>query len=100
MTSSILLQQFLTGLRTPVSKQVLLRGQPGNLEEAISEATRVEYALNFDAQTRPTSSSVNVVHKQEHCQAPKKKRDSPTVETIGWEEVRRMLETISSRIEA
>ena len=41
------------------------QGQPGNLEEAISEATRVEYALNFDAQTRPTSSDVNVVCKQE-----------------------------------
>ena len=39
VTSSVLLQQFLTGLCTPVSKQVLLRGQPENLEEAISEAT-------------------------------------------------------------
>ena len=100
VTSSILLQQFLTGLHAPVSKQVLLRGQPGNLEEAISEATRAEYALNFDAQTRPMSSAVNVVHIQEPCQAPNKKRDSPTVETIGWEEVRRTLEMISSRIEA
>ena len=100
VTSSVLLQQFLTGLHAPVSKQVLLRGQPGNLEKAISEATRVEYALNFDAQTRPTSSDVNVVHKQEPSQAPNEKRDSPTVETIGWEEVRRTLETISTRIEA
>ena len=77
VTSSVLLQQFLMGLRAPVSKRVLLRGRPGNLEKAISEATRVEYAMKFDAQTSPTSSELNVVHQhQEPCQAPNDKKDS------------------------
>ena len=76
MTFSVLLQQFLTGLCVSVSKQVLLRGQPENMEEAISEATQVEYALNLDAQARRTSSDVNVVHQhQEPCQVPKEKQE-------------------------
>ena len=76
VTSSVLLQQFLTGLCTSVSKQVPLRGQPENLEEAISEATQVEYAFIFDAQVRHTSGDVNVVRQhQEPCSAPKEKQE-------------------------
>lgn len=45
VTSSVLLQQFVTGLHAPVNK---LRGQTESPEEANSEATRVEYAMNFD----------------------------------------------------
>ena len=40
--------RFLTGLRAPISQQLLLRGRPDQLEKAIKDATEVEYALNFD----------------------------------------------------
>ena len=46
--SKVLLQRFLTGLRAPISQQLLLRGRPDQLEKAIKDATEVEYALNFD----------------------------------------------------
>ena len=100
VTSSVLLQQFLTGLRASVSKQVLLRGQPENLEEAISEATQVEYALNFDAQARHTSGDVNVVHQhQEPCPTPKENREISSGEAR-WKEVCQTLEVMSTRLEA
>lgn len=62
MTSGVLLQQFLRGLRAPVSKQVLLGGKPESLEDAIEEATRVKYALNFESQSGSTHGEVNAVH--------------------------------------
>ena len=48
LTSSILLQRFLTGLRPPIGQQLLLRKKPEDLAEAITIAAEVEYALNFD----------------------------------------------------
>ena len=46
VTSSVLLQRFMTGLRPAVSQQLLLRGTPKELSEAIEGATVVECALN------------------------------------------------------
>lgn len=48
-TSKVLLQRFITGLRSPISQQLLLRGRPEQLEKAIKDATEVEYALNFES---------------------------------------------------
>ena len=45
------LQCFLTGLLGSVSQQLLLKGWPVNLEQAIKEATDVEYALHFSRET-------------------------------------------------
>ena len=45
--SPILLQRFLTGLSPPVCCQLLLKGKPGALDQAITDATSIEYALNF-----------------------------------------------------
>ena len=49
--SPVLLQRFLTGLLGSVSQQLLLKGRPANLEQAIKEATEVEYALHFSRET-------------------------------------------------
>jgi len=48
-TSKVLLQRFITGLRSPISQQLLLRGWPEQLEKAIKDATEVKYALNFES---------------------------------------------------
>ena len=45
--SGILLQRFLTGLLPSLSRQVLLRGKPTSLEQAIKDAEEIEYALSF-----------------------------------------------------
>ena len=52
-TSGVLLQRFLTGLKAPFSRQVLLRSKPNTFEQAIKEATKIEYALNFKSKREP-----------------------------------------------
>ena len=44
LTSGILLQRFMTGLVAPVSRQMLLRGQPITFEQAVKDAKAIEYA--------------------------------------------------------
>ena len=46
-TSAILVQRFLTGLLPPIRRQLLLQGKPGTLIQAVKDAVKVEYALNF-----------------------------------------------------
>ena len=60
--SPILLQRFLTGLAPPICRQLLLRGTPTTLEQAITDATSVEYVLKFEPVSEECS-KVNVVHK-------------------------------------
>ena len=48
MDSTVLLQKFLTGLRPPIARQMLLKKKPENLSAAVKEAVTVEYALQFD----------------------------------------------------
>jgi len=45
--SAILPQRFLTGLCTPISRQLLLRGKPELLENTMKDAHEVEYALEL-----------------------------------------------------
>ena len=52
MTSAILLQCFLTRLRKPISRQLILRGKPESLENAVRDACKVEYALEFGVSTQ------------------------------------------------
>ena len=61
VTSAVLLQRFLTGLRPAITQQILLQKQPRDLDEAIKAATAVEYALNFGKGEEP---SVHVVQTQ------------------------------------
>ena len=46
-TSTVFLQRFLSGLAPSIGKQVLLKGRPGNMEDAIKTAKEVEFALQF-----------------------------------------------------
>ena len=48
-TSGILLQRFLTELKAPLSRQILLQGKPTTFEQAVKEAGEIEYALNFES---------------------------------------------------
>jgi len=47
-SSPILLQRFLTILAAPIGRQLLLKGKPTTIEQAITDATSIEYALNFE----------------------------------------------------
>ena len=38
LKSAILLQRFMTGLSLPICRQLLLKGQPNTLDEAIESA--------------------------------------------------------------
>ncbi len=66
LTSSVLLQRFLTGLRAPISQQLLLRKRPDEFRRAVDDATEVEYALNFDGTCRDRSQrEVNTMRDQQ-----------------------------------
>ena len=58
MTSGILLQRFLTGSASPVSQQILLRGQPTSFDQAVESVKEVEYALNFAESAAPKEINV------------------------------------------
>lgn len=62
VTSAVLLQRFLTGLRPAITQQILLQKQPGNLDEAIKAATAVEYALNFGKGEQTSVYAVQTQH--------------------------------------
>ena len=49
MTSTVLLQRFLTGLRPEIGRQLLLRNRPTNFADALKDAIDIEYALQFDS---------------------------------------------------
>jgi len=48
-SSPVLLQRFLTGLAAPICRQLLLKGKPTAIEQAIIDAISIEYALNFES---------------------------------------------------
>ena len=45
--STVLSQRFLAGLKPSIRKQVLLKGRPSTLDEAIKTASDIEFALDF-----------------------------------------------------
>ena len=49
MTSAVLLQHFLTGLRPEFGRQLLIRNRPANFADALKDAIDIEYALQFDS---------------------------------------------------
>ena len=61
-SSPILLQRYLTSLATPICRQLLLKGKPTTIEQAITDATGIEYALNFEPVSEQ-SSEINAIHK-------------------------------------
>ena len=68
-TSAILVQLFLTGLLPPIRHQLLLQGKPGTLTQAVKDAVKIEYALNFAGEA-DNSEEVNVVHRKPSTQEP------------------------------
>ena len=63
-TSTVLLQRFVTGLRGPISKQLLLRKRPDNLAQAIEDAVEIEYAINFDTTADHQQRAINIVREE------------------------------------
>jgi len=86
MTSAILLQRFVTGLLPPICRQLLLKGQPTSLDNAIKGANDAEYALTF----HPSSENVDEVNVIQQKSLPQQK-------TQGLEA---LLEGVTKRLEA
>lgn len=64
LTSAILLQCFLTGLTSPICRQLLLCGQPTTFEQAVENAKAVKYAFDFETKsTKPSTKDVNPISK-------------------------------------
>ena len=63
MASTVLLQKFLTGLRPPIARQMLLKKKPDNLSVAVKDAVTIEYALQFD-QTNPEPPDISYLPEQ------------------------------------
>ena len=67
-TSSILLQRFVMGLKTPVSRQLLLRGKLDTFENAIEVARKIECVLKFESKPVELHAKVGAVEEQQmHC---------------------------------
>ena len=48
MTSAVLLQRFLTGLRPEINCQLLLWKKPADFVTALADAVEIEYAFRFN----------------------------------------------------
>ena len=92
--SDVLLQRFLMGLLPAVSRQLLVRGTPESLEDAIKDATEVEYGLRFGLDRVPQSQKIDAtIDKGACCNIQEGSKLQETMESI----VKR-LESLESRI--
>ncbi|XP_065901887.1 uncharacterized protein [Dysidea avara] len=91
MTSSVLLQRLLTGLRPEISRQLLLRSKPTTFTAAVKDATEIEYALEFGGEedgghairpTQPTPEQSNATALHQKLDSLTKRLESLEV-TIG-----------------
>ena len=87
----MLLQRFLTGLRPPISQQLLLRGAPNNLDEAIEQAIAVEYALEFGKATEETK-DVNAVQTRND--------DKVTALQVAMEQLTKRFEALETQLKS
>ena len=55
--STVLSQKFLAGLKPSIRKQVLLKGRPSTLDEAVKTASDIEFALDFGDEETVTQQS-------------------------------------------
>ena len=62
--SDILLQRFLTGILPSIGRQLLLRGKPTTLKQAIKDASDIEYALSFESSPE-SRKEINVVTQKQ-----------------------------------
>ena len=93
--SPILLQKFLTGLSPPICRQLLLKGKPSSLSNAIAEATTIEYALNFDSK-REDLQEVNVIHQKS---AALKDEESKKLQSA-IDQMTKKLEALETKLES
>ena len=61
--SSVLLGRFVTGLLPDITKQILLRGVPTKMEDAVRSAIEIERALGF--QTAPETQPIQALRVEE-----------------------------------
>jgi len=94
-TSAILLQKFLTGLSPPICRQLLLKGKPSSLANAITDATTIEYALNFES-THEELHEVNAIHQKPA--APKGEESKKLQSAL--DEVTKKLEALETKLES
>ena len=93
MMSTILLQRFMTGLSPPICRQLLLKGQPTTLDDAIKSATDAEYALTFDSMQEKIE-DVNMIHRK-----PSSQQNTQGLEAL-LEKITKRLETLETKIES
>ena len=86
-TSGVLRQRFLTGLRSNITKHILLKGNPTTLDEAVKDAVSIERALAFEDDQR--IAPVQAVNAR-----------TPSEPPGGNEELQKMLDQVLKRLEA
>jgi len=94
-TSAILLQRFLTGLSPSIFRQLLLKGKPSSLTNAIADATNVEYALNFES-THDDQHEINVVHHKQEVS----RNEEPQKLQLAIDQMTKKLEALKTKLEA
>ena len=101
LTSAILLQRFITGLRAPISRQLLLRGKPESLKNAVKDACEIEYAMNFEVEGRKQE-DVNVVHQKPKEMQPVAThlQDVESIKQDLWQQIDKRMEAMETKLEA
>jgi len=94
-TSAILLQRFLTGLSPSICHQLLLKGKPSSLTNAITDATNIEYALNFES-IHDDQHEINVVHQKQEVS----RNEEPQKLQFAIDQMTKKLEELEIRLEA
>ena len=86
MTSAVLLQRFVTGLRSDIGRQLLLKKTPTNFAAALKDAVDIEYALEFNN----SGDSINALTRK------------PTITTESQDAaaLRRSLEALTKRLDS
>ena len=85
ITSTVLLQRFLTGLCPEIAHQLLLRNRPTDFTAALKDAIEIEYALEFDNQ----DDTINAIGRTAQ-------KTTPTPDAS----LRQTLETLTKRLDS
>ena len=92
VTSTILLQRFVTGLLPAISRQLLLKGKPAALDRAIADTGDIEFALTFES-PHEDSQDVNVVQRK-----PPVQTDSQKLQSV-LDQVTKRLEALETKVQ-
>ena len=97
--STVLLQRFVTGLRPSISRQLLLRKRPDNLEHAIKDAVEIEQTLSFHAVDEDQTDLINAVANKTPSQASSKDDSQLTTLHQALEKVTQRLESLETQLQ-